>query len=738
MNLVQPSSTVPMQAELQPAITEMASRFAHSERDSIIVAARHALMLRSQHGELATTVDRDIVTASILGELGLDCDAIIAALLRTAAEHYRPDSLAEPKAPETAVEWLAAKFGGEVARLLQNAQKARQIEAFTVAEGQIGEIHAARLERLRKMLLAMAEDIRVVFILLAERVSRMRTLSSETSEVQHRVARDTMDLFAPLANRLGVWQLKWELEDLSFRYLEPDRYKHIARLLDEKRVEREKFISRVMEQLQQAIRAADIQAEVSGRPKHIFSIHKKMRKKEVDIEGLYDLRAVRVLVPDVRDCYAVLGLVHDMWEPVINEFDDYIAKPKPNNYRSLHTAVIAEGQTLEVQIRTFEMHQESELGVAAHWRYKEGGKADKAFDAKIAWLRQILDWKSDLAQSGALPDKLKSGLFDESIYVITPQGRIVDLPAGSTPIDFAYHLHTDLGNRCRGAKVDGNIVPLNYKLQNAQTVEILAAKLGGPSRDWLNPEQGYLVSSRALAKVRHWFKQQFIEQEIVAGRSILEKELARLGATGQKLDKLAHELHCHNVDEMMAMIGRGEITPRQIDLVLVPESAAPSEPVAPVTISEQSSTATSSGVLVLGVNNIATILAKCCKPVPPDPIVGFVSKARGVMVHRLDCSNVVELLPLQRERLMPASWGKTAEAPFSADIEVLAVDRQGLLRDVSEAIAREKVNVTAVNTISKNNQASMRFTIEITKLDHLVRILKMVQEVPGVISAIRR
>ena len=721
----------------EPVLEAIAGKFKETERARIIAAAGHATEMREKSA-LAAAVDLDFATAETLATLGLDADTVLAALLRTVAAHYRPDPAAVPKAPDTPMEWLAANYGSEVARLQQNAQRARQIEALTESGADSGAGHAARLERLRKMLLAMADDIRVVFMMLAERTCLMRSLSASAADVQQRMARDTMDLFAPLANRLGVWQLKWELEDLSFRYLEPERYKRIARLLDEKRVARETFIAKAMARLQVELAALGIRGEVSGRPKHIYSIGKKMQKKGVDFEALYDIRALRVLVPAVRDCYTVLGVVHDLWEPVSGEFDDYIAKPKANNYRSLHTAVVAEEQTLEVQIRTYEMHQESELGLAAHWRYKEGGKADKAFDSKIAWLRQIIDWKTDLAESGALPDKLKSGLFDESIYVLTPQGRIVDLPAGSTPIDFAYHLHTDLGHHCRGAKVDGHIVPLNTRLRNAQTVEIHAIKQGGPSRDWLNPEQGYLASSRALAKVRHWFKQQFVEQEIANGRNVLDKELARLSATGQNLEKLAHEMHCQSVDEMLAMIGRGEITPRQIEQTLAPPDAAGPVSDAFLPVAEKAHGGASSGVLVLGVNNIATLLAKCCKPVPPDPIIGFISKARGVTVHRRDCLNMHRLLPEQRERLMPASWGNTAEAPFSADMEVLAVDRQGLLRDISEAIAREKVNVTAVNTMSKNNQASMRFTVEITKLEHLTRVLKMVQEVLGVVTAIRR
>jgi GTP pyrophosphokinase len=669
-------------------------------------------------------------TAEILHGLGLDHESLCAALLRGVPQ-YKKDAAAPIEA-----------YGAEIAALLTRINRTDQIEALSGAASlgvQGGSKDAAlQLESLRKMLLAMAEDVRVVIIRLAERTYLMRSLNDSAAGGDMQTARQTMDLFAPLANRLGLWHIKWELEDLSFRQLQPERYRLIVQQLDELRELREQFINDVITRLNSTLVEAGIKGQISGRPKHIYSIHKKMQSKGVDLEKLYDIRAVRVLVPQVRDCYTVLGLVHDLWEPVPGEFDDYIAKPKANNYRSLHTAVVVAGKTLEVQIRTHDMHRESELGVAAHWRYKEGSRADKAFDAKIAWLRQVLDWKSELTSSGALSEKLKSGLFDDSVYVLTPQGRVIDLPAGSTPVDFAYHLHTDLGHRCRGAKVDGNIVPLNYRLHNAQTVEIHAAKQGGPSRDWLNPEQGYLHSPRAMAKVRQWFKQQFIEQEIAAGRVTLERELARLSLTGQKLEKLAQLLHFKTVDEMLAAIGRGEITPRQIDMALAPPTLL--QPIAeePIAAPEQARSGASGGVLVLGMNNIATVLAKCCKPVPPDSIVGFVSMARGVTVHRADCVNMIKLDVKQRERQMLASWGNTADAPFSTEIEVLATDRQGLLRDVSEAIAREKVNVTAVNTITKNNQASMRFTVEITKLEHLIRILKMVQEVPGVMSAARR
>jgi GTP pyrophosphokinase len=439
-------------------------------------------------------------------------------------------------------------------------------------------------------------------------------------------------------------------------------------------------------------------------------------------------------VRNVRECYTVLGVVHDLWTPIEGEFDDYIANPKTNEYRSLHTAVIGpEGRTLEVQIRTEEMHQHSEHGVAAHWRYKEGGRSDKAFDAKIAWLRQVLDWKQEVLGGGA--DKAKRGLFEDTIYVLTPQGRVVDLPAGSTPVDFAYHVHTDLGHRCRGAKVDGQMVPLNYKLQNAQRVEIMAAKQGGPSRDWLSPREGYLASPRAMAKVRQWFRHEDYEKDVASGRSALDRELHRVGATGESHEGIAAACGYPKLEEFLAALGRGEVSSRQIEIAVRGE-APPQAPPPPLLAPARSKA--SSGVLVLGVNNIATLIAKCCKPVPPDPIVGFVTRTRGVMVHREDCPNVTGLAEEQRERLMPADWGKTGEeAPFSADVEVVAVDRQGLLRDVTEAIARERINVTAVNTLSRGAMAFMRFTVQVGSADAIARVLRQVKDVPGVDTARR-
>src|SRR5260221_1059216 len=571
------------------------------------------------------------------------------------------------------------------------------------------------------MLLAIAEDVRVVLIKLAERVVYVRWIAKADEALRRAAGRQTLELFAPLANRLGVSEVKWELEDFSFRYTEPELYRKIAELLDEKRNDREAYIQRVIAKIAAELEATGIHAKIQGRPKHIYSIWRKMRGKNVAFEQLYDIRAVRVIVGNIRECYTVLGVVHDLWTPIEGEFDDYIANPKANEYKSLHTAVVGpEGKTLEVQIRTEDMHQHSEHGVAAQGRYKEGSRADKAFDSKVAWLRQVLEWRQEVLGGEKARDEARRDLFEDTIYVLTPQGRVVDLPRGSTPIDFAYHVHTDLGHRCRGAKVDGQMVPLNYKLQNAQRVEIMAARQGGPSRDWLSPQAGYLASSRALAKVRQWFRHEDFSKDVAAGRARLDKDLQRLGSTGAAHEKIAHASGFAKLEDFYAALGREEVTARQVEIAVRGEAPAASAAPAPLVAPQASKRA--SGVLVLGVNNIATLIAKCCKPVPPDPITGFITRTRGVMVHRLDCPNITGLAENQRDRLMPADWGKTSdEAPFAAEIEVVAVDRQGVLRDISEAISRERINVTAVNTLSRGAHAFMRFTLQVSSADAIQR-----------------
>ncbi len=649
---------------------------------------------------------------------GADPETIAAALISQSIPEKELD-----------LEAVQAAFGPELAVLLRGLERAGRIEALNAA--------GVDLEQLRKMLLAIAEDVRVVLIKLAERVVYLRSLTKADEAVRRAAGRATLELFAPLANRLGVSEGKWELEDFSFRFTEPDLYKQIAQMLDEKRSEREGYIQRVIDQLHKELDGMGIPSAIQGRPKHIYSIWRKMRGKNVSFERLYDIRAVRVIVSNIRECYTVLGVVHDLWTPVEGEFDDYIAQPKSNDYKSLHTAVVGpEGKTLEVQIRTEEMHQHSEHGVAAHWRYKEGSKSDKAFDSKIAWLRQVLAWKKEVLEGEGSRDAARRDLFEDTIYVLTPQGRVIDLPAGSTPIDFAYHVHTDLGHRCRGAKVDGQMVPLNYKLSNAQRVEIMAAKQGGPSRDWLSPQAGYLASPRALAKVRQWFRHEDFEKDVAEGRAALDKELHRLGALGEAHDKIAGATGFAKLDDFYTALGRGEVSGRQIEIAIRGETPAAAPAMAPLVAPAPSKA--SSGVLVLGVNNIATMVAKCCKPVPPDPIIGFITRMRGVMVHRQDCPNITGLAPDQRERLMPADWGKTSdEAPFSADLEVVALDRQGLLRDISEAISRERINVTAVNTLSKGAHAFMRFTLQVSSADAINRVLRQVKDVPGVDTARR-
>ncbi len=701
-----------------------------------VAAAVQASELTARHQLFERAVD----TVAVLQDIDADDETIAAALLVLSLHKSVIDAAI-----------ITDAFGAEIWSLINGVQRAGRIDNIAVQSSDA--LSSPSMETLRKMLLALADDVRVVLIKLAERVVFMRSITKADDAVRRVAGQQTKDLFAPLANRLGVFQIKWELEDFSFRFLEPELYKRIAVLLDGKRNEREAYIDRVLASLRADLDKLNISADLAGRPKHIFSIHRKMQSKNVAFENLYDIRAIRVLVDSVADCYAVLGLAHDLWQPIQGEFDDYIAQPKANNYQSLHTAVIGpEGKTLEVQIRTREMHAASEHGVAAHWRYKEGTThkttADKKFESKIAWLRQVLEWKRELVDEAGFSDQVKQGLFNDTVYVFTPQGKVVDLPTGSTPVDFAYHVHTDLGHRCRGAKLDGHIVPLNTKLQNAQRVEILAAKIGGPSRDWINPQLGFLSSYRALAKVRAWFRQEYFEVDVAHGRQAMERELARAGATSLALEKIAAALGHKDLDECLAAIGHNEITPHQIETAIrelrdltTAKTTAVTAPEAAPMLGIGASAATSkssSGVVVLGVNNIATMVAKCCKPVPPDAIIGFVTKARGVMVHRMDCVNITTLTVEQRERLMPAEWGNTGDQPFLADFELEAEDRQGLLRDVSEALSHERVNVVGVNTQSRGNRASMRFTVEVRLAEHLQRVLRAVSDVPGVENVRRR
>jgi GTP pyrophosphokinase len=666
--------------------------------------------------------------AANLAQLRIDAATRAAGLLFAVPE-YLPEASAR----------LAERFDPAVVALVDGVSRLNRLRVVTrglAAADEKGKQPQA--EVLRKMLLAMVEDIRVVLIRLASRTQTLRFLAKAADDVRRPLARETLDIYAPLANRLGVWQLKWELEDLSFRFLEPDLYKRIARALDERRAERESFIAEAIATLNREIAAAGVAAEVSGRPKHIYSIYSKMQHKGLEFDEVYDVRGLRVLVGTVKDCYTVLGIVHNLWTPVPREFDDYISRPKGNRYRSLHTAVTGpDGRALEVQIRTHEMHRHAELGVAAHWRYKEGkGARDDAYDDKIAWLRQVLAWRDEVVGSADWVEQSKRAALDDTVYVLTPQGRVIDLPRGATPIDFAYALHTDLGHRCRGAKVDGVMVPLDFRLDNGQRVEIVAAKTGGPSRDWLS-QPGYLASSRARNKVRQWFNAEELARTIAAGRAIVEREIAREGATSVKLDALAAQFGFAKADDLFAAVGREEIGPRALQVaVRGPEPAAVPEE---ALVTKKSKAAPgASGILFVGVDRLMTQLARCCKPVPPDPIVGFVTRGRGISVHRRDCRSLAQLLVRHPERAIESQWGAREAAVFPVDIAVQAHDRQGLLRDVSEVLSRERINVTAVNTVSRQHVATMLFTVEVENREHLARALAQIAEVKGVFSAARR
>ncbi len=654
--------------------------------------------------------------AGNLAAIGLDAPGRIAGLLFAAPKHVELDR-------------LRAQFGDEIAALAAGVEKLYQLRLATRGNA------VEQNEILRKMVLGMVEDVRVVLIRLASRTQTLRWFARNPGAERAAYARESLDIYSPLANRLGVFQLKWELEDLSFRFLEPELYKRIAGMLDEKRLEREQYIHRAIGLLTLELEAVDVKGEIYGRPKHIYSIWNKMRTKALDFSQVYDVRALRVIVPSVKDCYTALGVVHNLWQPIPKEFDDYISRPKGNLYQSLHTAVVGpEGKTVEVQIRTEEMHRHAEFGVAAHWRYKEGGRpgrADSAFEQKIAWLRELLAWRDEVADWASTTKQ--AGLHD-TVYVLTPQGKVIDLPAGSTPIDFAYALHSDLGHRCRGAKVDGHIVPLDTALRSGQRVEIITAKSGGPSRDWLNPERGFVKSARARQKIRQWFNAKAHAETVAAGRAIVEKELKREGAAQASHEALATRLGFKKPEDLFVGVARDEVNLRQLQTAV--RGFAPEAP-AVLPKAKARAPAAKSGVLVVGgVDRLMTQLAKCCKPVPPDPIRGFVTRGKGVSVHREDCASLKRLAERQPERLIEAQWGQSA-GTYTVDMTVTATDRRGLLRDVGDALARERINVTAVRTQTRDELAFMRFTFDVTDLGQLKRAFAIVRELKGVIRVAR-
>ena len=676
--------------------------------------------------------------AAILAEIGGSEEMQAASYLVYTCPHLNK--------PE---EVIAKAFGSNLAQLAMQTNQLVHLQRLSRAAASTAQLvddPKLQTENVRKMLLAFSRDLRVVMLRLASRMQTLRHYAATKQPVPEALARESLSVFAPLANRLGIWQIKWELEDLSFRFLEPDTYKQIARLLDEKRVEREHYMADLCQRLSQDLHAQGIEAQVSGRPKHIYSIVKKMRGKNLPFERVFDIRALRVVVREVADCYQALSWVHEQFSPIAEEFDDYIARPKANGYQSLHTVVRdLDGKPIEIQIRTQAMHEHAEHGVAAHWAYKEAGtkgyagvSASSAYDAKIAVLRQLLAWERDL--SGTVTDK---GLFDDRIYVLTPDAAIVELPQGATPLDFAYTIHTSLGHRCRGAKVDGAMVPLNTPLANGQTVEITAIKEGAPSRDWLNTELGYLASNRARNKVRSWFNAQIAAEHIARGREAVEKLLQREGRTAIKLEDLAAQLGFKSAEGLFDVVGKDEYSLRNIEVLLNPPEPTPSADEMVLRRSTRGSrNASSSGVLVVGVDSLLTQLSRCCKPAPPDAIAGFVTRGKGVSIHRQDCSNFRELLARTPERVIEVRWGERKAgadaAVYSVDIAVEAADRQGLLRDISEVFSKEKINVTGVQTQSVKGMAFMTFTVETPDAGLLPRVLTNLKGVKGVRNARRR
>ena len=695
-----------------------------------IVERAYEFASRAHEGQMRKSgdpyIEHPLQTALILAELELDANSLAAALLHDVTENC--------DIPTSEIE---AQFGSEVAKLVNAATKLGKIswqEPEETARRGSTTTGSVQAENLRRMLVAMAEDLRVVFIKLADRLHNMRTLYALDAEKQQRIARETLEIYAPLAHRLGIWEMKWQLEDLCFRYLETERYHQTASLLAEKRADREQFITEVTEQLNTELEQAGLKAEVFGRPKHLYSIHRKIERYAAlgkDFDDIHDLLALRVLVDTVKDCYTVLGIVHALWHPLPDQFNDYIATPKTNGYQSLHTTVICHGTTsLEVQIRTHEMHHVSEYGVAVHWHYKEGGKPDGGVEDGVGWLRQLIEWHRELHGAEEFLESVRTDVFSDQVFVYTPKGEIKDLPRGSTPLDFAYRIHTDLGHRCIGAKVNGRMVPLNYELNNSDIVQVLSAKSDrGPSRDWLNSHLGFIKTSHAREKIRQWFKKRERTENVERGRELLEKLMRQLGMKFSERENLAALFKHDTLDEFYNSIGYGGITLHQITARLAAEEEEPK------VIETARPKSTDSEVNVLGAGDMLTNLAQCCHPLPGDAIIGYITRSRGVTVHRKDCSNIIN--EEEKERMVPVEWGK-ASVLHPVKVRVDAWDRVGMMRDISTLVAEEKVNIVAVNLVYNDDQTiSIFLTVEIGDLPQLSKLLSRAERIRGVLNITR-
>jgi len=696
------------------------------DHDGIVSAANALVDTLPGTAPVVAAAREGAAVAKIVGGLGLPADVVAAARL---SPLFR-DGFIEDKDINNS----------ELSKIFNVLNELRKLSEFTLpSDWTPGEALAVeQSEALRKMLLAVVSDVRLVLARIAEQLYRLREAKSAPREKQQALAIEAREVYAALASRLGVWQLKWELEDLAFRYLDPETYADIARALKEKRAERERFIEQVKTELHEELEREGVAASISGRPKHIYSIYRKMQRKDRDMDSLYDIRAVRVLVDSVSDCYAALGVVHKLWPYLPGEFDDYIANPKDNDYRSLHTAVVGpEGKTFEVQIRTRDMHRQAELGVAAHWRYKEGGGQPAAFDRKIRFLRQLLEPADD--DGSDLLDQIRDDVFEDRVYALSPKGDVVELPAGATPLDFAYHVHTQVGHRCRGAKVNGRIVPLTYKVENGDQIEIITGSQPQPSRDWLSPRLGYIAGARTRAKVRSWFRHQDREQHLRQGREILERELSRLNVRDIATDTIAKQLKQKDTDSLCVLLGSGEITAAAIATAL--QQVRGTEFHRPARVKKsRSRESRPDGVAVSGVGDLMCNFARCCRPVPPEPIAGYITQGRGVTIHRADCGNCLNLGRRHPERIIEVAWGASESNAYPVDLSVLAYDRSGLLRDISQVLTDEGTNIVELDlkTDRENMQSIISIGIEIPDLPTLSTTISRLEQVPNVVSVKRK
>ena len=667
----------------------------------------------------------------ILHELHMDDETLQASLIYPYCEMH-----------ELSEEQISEQFGEGIQKLIVGVRRMDAIKSLHTRANSTRKNDETQIDNVRRMLLAMVEDVRAVVIKLAERICALQKVKNADEETRVLVARECANIYAPLANRLGIGQLKWELEDHSFRYLHPETYKQIACLLDEKRADREQYIDDFVHELQAVLDEQNIKAKVYGRPKHIYSIWKKMQKKHLSFDQLYDIRAVRIIAERLQDCYAALGVVHANWKHIPNEFDDYIATPKPNGYQSIHTVTLGkQGKTIEIQIRTGKMHEDAELGVAAHWRYKEGAAVSRtAYEERINWLRKILQWQEEVAESGDLVEELRSQVFDDRVYVFTPKGDVVDLPLGSTPLDFAYYIHSNVGHRCIGAKISGRIVPFTYQLQTGDQVDILTGKRSNPSRDWMHPGLGYVHSSRARAKIHSYFKKQDRDKNLVAGKELLDRELVKVSINAKDAVEAVSRFNMQNVDDLYAALGAGDIRLMQVVNFLVQRL----EPLPTIgqkikARKPQADKYKKDTVVVEGVGNLLTQIAGCCQPLPGEPIMGYITQGRGVSVHREDCDQLGHLLDQHPERQIDVNWASNVKAAFKTELDVYCIDRDGILRDITTVLANEKVGLLGVNSLSDTNKhtAKIKISLEVKDLNSLAKTMVKIQQIKGISEVLR-